>query len=202
MMAPRVKSLCVLMGLFFLGGGLSTLRAEGGASKPLSQIAQEANEAYAKGDLNAAISGYQLLMERDVADPALFYNLGTAYARSGDKGRAVWMFLKARRLDPRNHTIRENLELVAPDADSQIAVFPLLPLELIYGFLSMNGWAAFAACWTVLAAALLLVYFSGRMEGLGRMFLRRTAMVCAIIAAAGHFFAAVKYYEEAYSSRG
>lgn len=169
------------------------------AETPRAELAAEAS---AKGDWKTAIDLYRQILPEGAADPALLYNLGTAYAHAGERGRAVWMLLKARRLAPRDHEIRNNLRLLAPDLDSQIAVFPLAPVQGLYDALSLNEWALLAGFATIVAGALLAVVFSRPRESASRALMHRLATVAVILAAVTHHFAAFKYYEEAYSSRG
>lgn len=70
-----------------------------------------ANAAYESGDYPSAIGEYTRLVETDIAAPELFYNLGNAYYKEGDLGRAVLWYERARRLAPRDPDLRENLAL-------------------------------------------------------------------------------------------
>jgi Tetratricopeptide repeat/Bacterial SH3 domain len=70
------------------------------------------NAAFERGDYAEAIDSYVALTERGIVNPSLDFNLGNAYFKAGDLGHAVLHYERARRLDPRNDDVRENLALV------------------------------------------------------------------------------------------
>lgn len=170
--------------------------------RSLSEIAEAAASACAKGEWNDAVELYTTLIERDVADPAVLFNLGTAYARSGDVGRGVWMLLRARRLAPRDGMIRDNLTRLAPDVESQIAAFPIFPLELLGGLLSLGEWALLAAAMTMLGGLTWTLVFLARASSPLRPGLRKVALIVSVAAVVAHGFGGVKYYQERLVSRG
>lgn len=192
----RIGLIAIALIIFGIG---TSLRAE---DRPLGEIAEAAASACAKGEWTQAVELYSKLLERDVADPAIYYNLGTAYARSGDIGRGVWMLLRARRLAPRDGMIRDNLTQLAPDVESQTAAFPIFPLELLGNMLSLGEWAIFAAILTIAGGLAWSSYFFARESSVIRPTLRKVAFVTAIIAVAAHGVAGVKYYQERLVSRG
>lgn len=53
---------------------------------------------------------FRALAESDWASGTVLYNLGNAYARAGQKGRAVAAYRQALRLRPRDEDIRNNLK--------------------------------------------------------------------------------------------
>jgi len=70
-----------------------------------------ANKAYDAGDYAGAIAGYSALTDDGVADADLYYNLGNAHFEAGDLGHAVLWYERARRLNPRDRDIADNLAL-------------------------------------------------------------------------------------------
>ena len=164
---------------------------------------EAAAEAFARSDWTTAIENYRVLVERGAVDADLFYNLGTAYAQAGQSGRATWMLLRARRLAPRSKEIKANLEVIAPEGlNSQMAVFPIFPLEALYRLFSLNEWAILAGAATVMAGLLFALVFSFPKGKRQRSSLRRAAAIALGLALIGHVFASVKYYEEAYLRSG
>ena len=70
-----------------------------------------------------------------------WYNLGAAYYRLGEPGRAEAAWLRAQRLDPRNSSVRRALELTPPpDVASARWTWspPVTPEELLLG--GAAGW--------------------------------------------------------------
>lgn len=174
-------------------------RAQTGADEPPPtprEAEARAAEAFAREDWAEAIRNYMVLYNRGVGDPALYYNMGTTYARAGERGEAVWMLLRARRLDPRNDRIRRNLESLAPDLPSQIAVFPIPPVEILYQSFSRNEWAAFAGLATVLCGAALAISFGLRLGPRTRPIVRQVIIFAGITAGVCHAFSFIKYDRE------
>lgn len=158
--------------------------------------------AYARGDWETAIAQYRAMMAEGYVDPALYYNLGTTYARADRKGPAVWMLLKAMQLDPRDASIRKNLDLVAPDLRTQMAFFPVPPLEAVYRSLRLNEWAWIGGGATAVFGLALALFLLSKPIDRRRPWLRRLAILGALVAVAGHGFAAAKYYDEEVIARG
>jgi tetratricopeptide (TPR) repeat protein len=137
----------------------------------------DANWLYEQGRYTEAVQRYQALVDAGLAHAHLYYNLGNAYFRSGDLGRAVLNYQRAQRLSPRDPDIRTNLTLAQAqtqdhigDADDGAAAGLLrrlfeytTPHELALG--ALVGW--FAACGFLAAAILVpsrrrrLLYASG-----------------------------------------
>jgi tetratricopeptide (TPR) repeat protein len=69
-----------------------------------------ANEDYRDGNYAAAAEGYRDLLEEKAAKGHLFFNLGNAFFRMDDPGRAILFYERARILLPRDADLRFNLE--------------------------------------------------------------------------------------------
>ena len=87
---------------------------------------QRANELYRQGRFVEAVDGYQAILARDVENGALYYNLGNALLKSGRKSEALWAYLKAKPLLPRDADLAANLDyaqsLLSSGVASSIAV--------------------------------------------------------------------------------
>ncbi len=78
----------------------------------LSSMFQSANNEFWNGDYEKALKEYKQLVNLGVEDAALFYNLGTAYARLGKLGTAVLYYEKALRIDPSQNDARHNIAII------------------------------------------------------------------------------------------
>lgn len=87
---------------------MSSRTAEAG----LRETFDAGNEAFWSGDFEQAIESYESLVELGVWDVDVFYNMGTAYARQGELGRAILNFERALLIDPSHEDARENLASV------------------------------------------------------------------------------------------
>ncbi len=66
-------------------------------------------QAYERGEYAEAVRSFEEAADRGRASAALYYNLGNAYYKQDDIGRAVLNYERARRLAPRDEDIRFNL---------------------------------------------------------------------------------------------
>jgi tetratricopeptide (TPR) repeat protein len=86
--------------------------APAAAAAPPESLFVAGNAAYEAGDYLGAVDRYMAVRAAGVVDADLYYNLGNAWFKSGDLGRAVLWYERARRLDPRNPDVRANLAVV------------------------------------------------------------------------------------------
>lgn len=75
-------------------------------------LAQRADSAYSADNYQLAEQLYLEAMKTDGSSSALFYNLGNAYYRQGNLGKAIVNYERALKLDPTNHDAKRNLEFV------------------------------------------------------------------------------------------
>jgi len=81
-----------------------------------------ANQLYEAGEFAGAIARYEKLVDAGVREGRLFYNLGGAYIKLGDLGRAVLNFRRAQRLLPRDGDVAANLRLARAQTLDRIEV--------------------------------------------------------------------------------
>ncbi len=88
-----------------------------GLFKEGSDLFKKANELYAGApedarDLyrKAAMRFERVVKEGEVENGKLFYNIGNAYFRAGDLGRAILNYRKAEQFTPNDQNVRQNLE--------------------------------------------------------------------------------------------
>lgn len=96
------------IGMIFLVGMLPLAAA---AAVPEAEFAT-GNEAFWKGDFDAASAAYARIIELGVHDADVYYNLGTAEAEAGRLGMATWALEQALRLRPSHGDAAHNAEQV------------------------------------------------------------------------------------------
>lgn len=114
----------------------------------LSAQSPPPEQLYESGSLRAAAEGFARRAELEPGVAAHWYDLGAAYYRLGATGHATAAWQRARRLEPRNPTIRRALHLTpAPDAASARWTWapPVTPDELL--LLGILGWLAGWVAW-------------------------------------------------------
>jgi tetratricopeptide (TPR) repeat protein len=88
------------------------------ASSPAQTDANftQANKEYEQGHFKEAISGYEALVRAGQWSANLFYDLGNAYFRTGDFGRAVLNYERALALERHHPEARANLQIARDEA--------------------------------------------------------------------------------------
>lgn len=122
---------------------------------------EEANAHYKAGDYEAAARLYEELAHAQGKTlPEIHYNLGNAYFRAKKLGRAILSYERARRLSPRDPTVRRNLayarSLVGERSDAPSNWYAARATDLLYSF-TAEEWrlatsAVLALIFTCLAA--------------------------------------------------
>jgi tetratricopeptide (TPR) repeat protein len=107
-----VKKLLLVLGLLALG---RPARAD-----LIDEAWRRGNDAYFKGDYPAAVAAYEQIDHQGVVSGDLYYNLGVAYFRQGNLGRAVWSFERAVTLEPDDEDARFNLSQARKLADRRV----------------------------------------------------------------------------------
>jgi tetratricopeptide (TPR) repeat protein len=98
-------NLLIFILLFFFPGG-SCFAAE---TPSVEELYFEANRAYKENRYQEAIDGYLRLIGNGNVNGHLYYNLGNAYFRSGQLGRAILNYKRAQLLIPRDADLHFNL---------------------------------------------------------------------------------------------
>jgi tetratricopeptide (TPR) repeat protein len=142
-----------------LGGSLRGWTRRGTAALPIAlalwssglQAQAPSPEAlYQQGSLTAAVEEFAYRAQREPAVAAHWYNLGAAYYRLGQDGRARAAWLQARRLAPRSSSVAQALRMTPPpDATSARWSWtpPVSAEELL--LLGALGWIAGWLGWTL-----------------------------------------------------
>ncbi len=81
-----------------------------------------ANQNYEAGQFEQAIAGYERIIEAGIRNSDVYYNLGNAYFKQGDLGRAILNYRRAQRLDPRDADIAANLTVARAQTIDQLEV--------------------------------------------------------------------------------
>ena len=110
------------------------------------------NRLYAAGKYAEAATAYETQVSRGSYSANLFYNLGGAYYRVGDRGRAILNYQRALLLEPSHAEAAANLgfvsgkrSVVSTNGDG-------------FGNVEILSWLTAAACWTAAAGALMTIF--------------------------------------------
>lgn len=97
-----MKRLAIILG-FMLVGALSAH-----ADTPAEQLTH-GNDAYQRGDYAAAATAYNQIVSSGSGTAGVYFNLGTAQLKAGQRGSAILSFERALRLDPSDADAAFNL---------------------------------------------------------------------------------------------
>jgi len=101
-----IIAIVVPVGVFFLAQSHVAAQSSDGAQQMLT-----ANQLFEDANYLDSVNAYQQLVGQGYTNSKLYYNLGNAYYKRGDLGRALVNYLRAQRLSPRDVDIEANLEL-------------------------------------------------------------------------------------------
>src|SRR5215475_1642386 len=138
----------------------------------LSAIAQpdtefaKANQEFAQGHFTEAITGYDGLVRAGHWNANLFYDLGNAYFRARDFGRAILNYERALALDQHHPEATANLQ-IARDESRALELRPTR-LERYLQFASINQYtvAAAVAFWLGIFGIVALIFARRRSAAL------------------------------------
>jgi tetratricopeptide (TPR) repeat protein len=108
------------------------------------ELAAQADSAYSKDSYAQAEALYLQALKAGGSSSTLFYNLGNAYYRQGNLGKAIVNYERALKLDPTNSDARANLEFVnSKITDKQIdnGSYMYSLWERLVGLFTANTWA-------------------------------------------------------------
>lgn len=114
----------------------------GTESPSVTEIFYRAGSAYQSGDYDKAISLYEKLRSQEVGGGAFYYNLGNAYLKKGEAGKAIVNYTRAGQYIPRDSDLLANDKyahtlMKQPDAPARLS--PLVRETLrLYGALSLG----------------------------------------------------------------
>ena len=149
---------------------------------------KEAAALYDQGQFEQAAARYESLHAAGVRSANLFFNLGNAWFKAGQTGRAILNYERARQIEPRDPDIRGNLDFVVKESrarDTVTTTGMTVWLAGLRDYLTAGEWTALTTLcyWLAMAAAIALIWLSARVEW--RRWLRVVIAACAALAVLG-----------------
>ena len=138
------------------------------------------NALYESGRYVEASLVYEQLIDRGYESATLYYNLGNAYFKQGDLGRAILNYRRAEKLYPRDADIRTNLK-IARDQRADVfeeagGAFAIESASNPTNRLTLDELALFTlAVWVVLTLLVLVLLFTKRRS------VRRGAVYASVV---------------------
>ncbi len=128
--------------------GLSTAGAL--FAGPSSTTFDEANRRYDQGDFKGARAGYEALVDAGERRANVFYNLGNAAFRLGDKKAACLAYERALALDPGHPEAAANLRFLRQETGAKLPARPWYAQAFAWPSPQWATWLAAAGFWGLL----------------------------------------------------
>jgi tetratricopeptide (TPR) repeat protein len=118
----------------------------------------KANQDYAQGHFKEATDGYEALVRSGQWSANLFYDLGNAYFRTGDFGRAILNYERASALERHHPEAAANLQIARDEARALEMQQSWLERHLEFASINQYSIAAAIAFWVGIFAVLTLIF--------------------------------------------
>ncbi|MBK5195529.1 MAG: tetratricopeptide repeat protein [Proteiniphilum sp.] len=150
----------------------------------LERLSETASEAYREQDYEKSTALYEELVakgiERDRISAEIYYNLGNAYFRDNQLGKAILNYERALLLDPGDGDIRHNLRFARNRTEDRIDTAGNLIFakwfNAVRNMYSSNAWAAIGIVLFILFLVCLAVFLFVRF-----LWARKTAFYSGIV---------------------
>ena len=150
-----------------------------------------ANEAYAQERWEDAVNDYTAISEASMESAPLWCNLGSAWYKNGNLGKAILCYERALKLDPSYEDARYNLELLNAMKLDRLESVPELILATwmknLGRTLDSDSWAVCFLVFLVLTLAMVLLFILGS-SATSRRAGFFTGVVCLLLAVASLSF--------------
>jgi tetratricopeptide (TPR) repeat protein len=171
---PSGKTMAQSVGvILLLWAGAAGARAE-----TVSDTFLQANKLYEEGKYSQSAAMYEGLLQSAHVSPAIYFNAGNAWFKTGQIGRAIYRYRRAEQLAPRDPDIRANLGLARAKAGASSAALPGSRWTRWVGRVTLNEWACAASA----AAALFFLVLTARQ--MSPAFGKSSGGVAGVLAAA------------------
>jgi tetratricopeptide (TPR) repeat protein len=138
-----------------------------------NDLLKKAEKAYDSKKYKAAITNYEELVKKGYTSYQLYFNLGNAYYRNNELGKAIYFYELARKLEPDDEDVRVNLAIASSKTVDKIDAkenffISAVKTNLLSSF-STTTWALLTIFSLLLASALFFVFVSSSMVHVKRL---------------------------------
>ena len=127
---------------------------------------EEANKLFEEKEYAEAINLYESILNSGEESAALYYNLGNAYFRIGEKARAILNYERSLLLEPNNEDAKFNLEFTRTQIVDQIDALDTFFLKSwindLSEWMSSNSWAMLSIAAFLMFIAISFLYVFGK----------------------------------------
>lgn len=149
------KKLCILFFLFSFTLAIA---------KP-EDLLSVAEKAYDAKDYKKAIENYEQIIKEGYISDNLYYNLGNAYYRNNQLGKAIYNYELAKKLNPNNEDVKNNLNIAYSKTIDKIETkenfFVSAVKTNVLSSFSTKAWALLSVTLIVLAMLFMYLFIAG-----------------------------------------
>lgn len=124
-----------------------------------------AEKAYETKNYRKAIESYEQLIKEGYTSSELYYNLGNAYYRNNELGKAIYNYECAKKIDPNDVDIKNNLTIAYSKTIDKIEVkenfFVSAVKTNVLSSFNTSTWAWFTIALSALVFVFLYLFFAG-----------------------------------------
>ncbi len=132
-----------------------------------------AEQAYANKNYKQAIVLYESILKEGVTSYKLYYNLGNAYYKNNELGKAIYHYELANKLEPNNEDVKTNLiianEKTIDKIESKENFFLIAIKSGLVNSLSSNGWAWLSIFSLISGLVFAFIFFITKHIGMKRI---------------------------------
>lgn len=141
---------------------------------------EQANRLYEQGQYGAAASVYEKIIKSGRASSAVYFNWGNALFKSGKIGMAIYAYLNAERLSPRDPDIKANIDFARKTVSGGAVLIKKSWTDFLKK-LTLNEWAVLVAiCFWGLFLMLALCQFKTEYKNKLRVLIKLCAAALII----------------------
>ena len=159
------SKICILFSMSLMLLSVSTLAS--------NDLQEKAEKAYAEKNYKTVISIYENILKEGNTSYKLYYNLGNAYYKNNELGKAIYFYELANKLQPNNEDIKTNLRISNQKTIDKIETkenffIGAIKSGLVNSF-SSNGWAWFSIFSIIGSLSFTFLYFISNQQLLKRL---------------------------------
>lgn len=149
-----------------------------------NDLLKKAEAAYDTKDYKKAIEYYEELVKEGYTSDKLFYNLGNAYYRNNQLGKAIYNYEKANKINPNDNDIKNNLNIAYSKTidkiESKENFFVSAVKTNVLTTFSTTAWAWLSIICSAMVCLFLYLFIAG-----GSVILKRASFFIALVALCG-----------------
>lgn len=126
-------------------------------------LQEKAEKFYADRNYKAAITSYDSILKTGLFSAKLYYNIGNAYYKNNELGKAIYYYELSHKLDPNNEDVKVNLAIAnskkIDEIESKENFFVTVVKSGIVNLLSNEAWAYLSIISLIVCLSMYFLFF-------------------------------------------